>query len=1166
MKKKAFIPISALVVALLLAIIAAMTPFVAERNLAYAQTNSDIATLSRLTVSPGTLSPVFDPAKLIEVAGDGSSGTPYEYTVNVRHSVSSLTVSATKTDRNATVAYIVNDGTDGTPSTSGRISLAVGDSNVVVVRVTAEDGVIDNRKYYRVTITRASSTASPDATLDGLSVSPGTLSPAFMAAKTEYSVDLAYDAINNAAVTLTAMATQGDDAVVTVKKDGKVVALTGIPIDEGDNTITVDVLAPDFVATKTYTLTINRARVNASGDARLSSLSLSDGTLMPAFDAADLPADADDTPDAAYGTTPDLAHAYEVSVPHNIVEVTVMAGTMDSGAKWAVTIETTDNTDPPDSDTTRSGHQVDVTAGGGGDTVIDITVTAEDRTTEKHYQVTVTRAPVSASTDATVSALTVDPGMVEDADAPDTMKLGEKFEYSVDLPYGFDDKNPGTDAPGSQVTVVVTPSENNAVVTVKKGTKVISGTVANNVYTYSVTIDVGDNTITADVLAPDYTAMKTYTLTINRARANASDDARLSSLSLSRGMLMPAFDPAKLPDNDSATDENTGTTATLAHPYADSVPNSVESLTVMAEAMNSNAMVSITNNGSPVSGGAVDLIVDDEGNVIVITVTAEDRTTEKHYEVTVYRAHSGASDDATLSALTVDPGMVEDADAPDTMKLGEKFEYSVDLPNGFDDKNPGTDAPGSQVTVVVTPSEENNAVVTVKKGTTVISGIVANNVYTYSVTIDAGDNTITVDVLAPDYATMKTYTLTINRAGRNTSDDARLSSLSLSRGTLMPAFDPAKLPADADDTPDAAYGTIATLAHAYEVNVPNSVESLTVMAEAMNSNAMVSITNNGSPVSGGAVDLIVGGDGNEIDITVTAEDRATKKHYQVTVTRVAATASSNATLSDLMLITPIVTLDPAFDAANLPALMGGAHHFSASASRGTSSIMVVPTAADLPTNVDDDLVGGASVTVMFNMEIVEPDPAPPGQYKVELLVGDNVVTVMVTAENVIATKTYKITINRPGTGNAALSDLSLSGLTLNEPFGTAADDAYTADAASSVESTTVMATAVQSNATISILPGDADSAMDGHQVALTPGTNTIAVTVIAGGNTRDYTVTVTVAPPVDGDLLDMYDADNDNQISKDEAIAAINDYLFGEGDQQITKAQVIEVINLYLFG
>ena len=167
---------------------------------------------------------------------------------------------------------------------------------------------------------------------------------------------------------------------------------------------------------------------------------------------------------------------------------------------------------------------------------------------------------------------------------------------------------------------------------------------------------------------------------------------------------------------------------------------------------------------------------------------------------------------------------------------------------------------------------------------------------------------------------------------------------------------------------------------------------------------------------------------------------------------------------------------------------------------------------------------------------IDPDPAAELlEYVVVLEVGDNVITVMVTAENVITTKTYKITINRAGTGNAALSDLSLSGVSLNEPFGTAADDAYTADVANSVESTTVMATAVQSNATVSIMPGDDDSAMDEHQVALTTGSNTITVTVTAGGNTRVYTVMVTVAPPVEGDLLDRYDADDDNQISKDEA-------------------------------
>ena len=64
-------------------------------------------------------------------------------------------------------------------------------------------------------------------------------------------------------------------------------------------------------------------------------------------------------------------------------------------------------------------------------TVIDITVTAENRTEMKHYQrVTVTRAAVVASTDATLSALTVDSSDSGDPEA--FMDLAEKFAHSLD--------------------------------------------------------------------------------------------------------------------------------------------------------------------------------------------------------------------------------------------------------------------------------------------------------------------------------------------------------------------------------------------------------------------------------------------------------------------------------------------------------------------------------------------------------------------------------------------------------------------------------------------------------------------------------------------------------------------------------------------------------------
>ena len=49
-------------------------------------------------------------------------------------------------------------------------------------------------------------------------------------------------------------------------------------------------------------------------------------------------------------------------------------------------------------------------------------------------------------------------------------------------------------------------------------------------------------------------------------------------------------------------------------------------------------------------------------------------------------------------------------------------------------------------------------------------------------------------------------------------------------------------------------------------------------------------------------------------------------------------------------------------------------------------------------------------------------------------------------------------------------------------------------------------------------------------------------------------------------LIVRYDANGNGMIEKNEVIAAINDYLFGEGDEAISKSDVIKLINLYLFG
>ena len=75
----------------------------------------------------------------------------------------------------------------------------------------------------------------------------------------------------------------------------------------------------------------------------------------------------------------------------------------------------------------------------------------------------------------------------------------------------------------------------------------------------------------------------------------------------------------------------------------------------------------------------------------------------------------------------------------------------------------------------------------------------------------------------------------------------------------------------------------------------------------------------------------------------------------------------------------------------------------------------------------------------------------------------------------------------------------------------------------------------------------------------------VTVKATSGTDTDTHDVTVTVTGVDDTgfctDLLDRYDANNNDQIDRDEVIAGINDFLDNTG---ITRSQVIELINLYL--
>ena len=136
-------------------------------SLALSATASSDATLSDLALSDGMLSPSF--------ASDVT-----DYTASVANAASRITVTAARSDSAADIEYLDGDGdelTDLDPGTDGhQVDLVVGE-NVIQVKLTAEDGA--TTKTYKVTVTRAAGISNTDATLSALTLSKGTLSPAF---------------------------------------------------------------------------------------------------------------------------------------------------------------------------------------------------------------------------------------------------------------------------------------------------------------------------------------------------------------------------------------------------------------------------------------------------------------------------------------------------------------------------------------------------------------------------------------------------------------------------------------------------------------------------------------------------------------------------------------------------------------------------------------------------------------------------------------------------------------------------------------------------------------------------------------------------------------------------------------------------------------------------
>ena len=279
---------------------------------------------------------------------------------------------------------------------------------------------------------------------------------------------------------------------------------------------------------------------------------------------------------------------YTAYVPHSVATTTVTAWARVGTAYVAIT--------PSDADATAPGRQVSLAAGAA----TAITVSVSDRATTRTTTVTVHRASATASTDATLSGLSLS-----------GLDIGTFASGTL----AYEAENVGALA---TTTVTATPTDSGARVAIEPADA--DPDAAGD----QVALRGGTVTIAVKVTAADQATVQRYTVVVT-----TSTDATLSGLRLS------------------GLDIGTFASGTLA--YAAENVDGIALTTVTATRTDSGARVAIEP--------AVDADLDDTGHqvaleggtvTIAVTVTAADRTTVRRYTVAV-----ATSTDATLSRLSL---------------------------------------------------------------------------------------------------------------------------------------------------------------------------------------------------------------------------------------------------------------------------------------------------------------------------------------------------------------------------------------------------------------------------------------------------------------------------------------------------------------------------------
>ena len=406
-------------------------------------------------------------------------------------------------------------------------------------------------------------------------------------------------------------------------------------------------------------MTVTRVAGNLSTDATLHVLNL---TYDHDGDAA-TPDRVQSVPGFASGRAP-ASNGYTAQVASSVADVVVTATASFTNADVSATLGADEDTaaDIADTETTADNEFVsgDVTLSAEGqDTVIRVSVTAEDGVSDATYMVTVARAAASTSTVSTLSALSLMAGGDEVAFAETLALDTPATAYTASVPNAT-----------RNVTVMATPTNRGAsyAVTSDKDSSVRGGVVdlseGANVITVKVTAGAGPATSdTEDDCAetsPDAN-ISCYTITVTRALSTTSRDTALSALSITQQSADPAtvsaFMPAFVPDG-----------APASGGYIAYVATGVTSVDLTATTSHSGATVSAKVGADEEAAADADDATDTNAAdnalaanitttagddvVVLVTVTAADGFAKATYKLTLTTGDTG-DDVVTLSALSL---------------------------------------------------------------------------------------------------------------------------------------------------------------------------------------------------------------------------------------------------------------------------------------------------------------------------------------------------------------------------------------------------------------------------------------------------------------------------------------------------------------------------------